>query len=244
MRQTRATGKEHSARRRGASLVLRPWSLVLGPLSLVVLLAGCGLLGNGGPGLAKDNSGGNNGDPLLGVGAPVGAGAAPAPNRAPAAPQAPASLTSQASLAQGTPVNDRNVDLRVINATGAGQTGAPWTGASSGAGQWSSAPVVGTTLRQPEAVSDAPHRQDTMVQPVSAPTRIPGGDTYEQLQAQLTVRGVSWQQLETAGDHGWKYTCSVPKRQNPKVSRTYEATAATDLAAIRAALDQIGKEQQ
>jgi hypothetical protein len=207
-------------------------------LSVVVLLAGCGLLGNGGAGLAKDNSGGNNGDPLLGGGAPLGASVPSAASPAPVAPQAPASLTSQASLAQGTPVNDRNVDLRIINAAGAGQTGA-----AGGVGPWVSAPAGNAILRQPEPVYDTPPRQDAMVQPVSAPVGSPR-DTYEQLQAQLTARGVSWQQLESSGDHGWKFSCSVPKRQNPKVSRTYEATAATDLGAIRAALDQINKEQQ
>jgi hypothetical protein len=154
----------------------------------------------------------------------------------------PGSLTSQASLAGATAVNDRNPDLRILDASGATQTGAVAT--SSGAGQWVSAPAGGTTLHQPEPVYDGQPRQDTMVQPVAGLTGNVRGETYEQLQSQLAAHGVAWQQLQTSADHSWKFACSIPDRQNPNVSRTYEATAATDLAAIRAALDQIGKEQK
>jgi len=58
-------------------------------------------------------------------------------------------------------------------------------------------------------------------------TRLANGNlTYEGAQAQLTARGVTWQRLETWGDQGdWKFTCSIPNKQNPYISRTYEAEA-------------------
>ncbi len=69
--------------------------------------------------------------------------------------------------------------------------------------------------------------------------------TYEQAQERLAARGVAWQRLETGGEQGeWKFSCSIPNRQNPNVSRTYEARACDFLTAIRAVLDQIDKEQR
>ena len=66
--------------------------------------------------------------------------------------------------------------------------------------------------------------------------------TYEQAQAILAARGVSWQRLE--GDQGkWKFSCSIPNPQNRNISRTYEARDADHLAAIQAVLDQISKER-
>jgi hypothetical protein len=54
---------------------------------------------------------------------------------------------------------------------------------------------------------------------------------------------VLWQRLEMTGDNaGWKYSCSLPNRQNPKLRRTYEAKAGDPVAAIRAVLDQLDKE--
>ena len=43
--------------------------------------------------------------------------------------------------------------------------------------------------------------------------------------------------------NGVKFVCTIPNARNPAKIRTYEATAATDLAAIRAVLEQIEKEQ-
>jgi hypothetical protein len=74
-----------------------------------------------------------------------------------------------------------------------------------------------------------------------------GGDTYEQLQSMLTARGVTWQRLEKWGDEGdWKFSCSIPNKQSPNVSRHYEAKVAgpNGLAAIRAVLDKIDLEQR
>jgi hypothetical protein len=72
-----------------------------------------------------------------------------------------------------------------------------------------------------------------------------GSMNYEEAQARLTARGVSWQRLETWGEQGdWKFTCSVPNRQNPYISRTYEAEAHDPLSAVRGVLDQLDHDQR
>jgi hypothetical protein len=69
--------------------------------------------------------------------------------------------------------------------------------------------------------------------------------SYEEAQARLTARGVAWQRLETWGDQGdWKFTCSIPNRQNPYISRTYEAEAHDPLAALHSVLDQLEHDQR
>lgn len=89
--------------------------------------------------------------------------------------------------------------------------------------------------------------------PVSRPLPSPSGvvqaggsgvTTYEQAQAILAARGVKWQRLETWGDSGeWKFTCSIPNRQNEFISRTYEGRADNYLAAVQAVLEQIQNER-
>jgi hypothetical protein len=58
------------------------------------------------------------------------------------------------------------------------------------------------------------------------------------------ARGITWFRLETADDAGgYKFSCSIPNRQNRLINRTYEAQAPSELAAIQAVLDQIDKER-
>lgn len=90
-----------------------------------------------------------------------------------------------------------------------------------------------------------PRPPEPVFQPVSRASASPvpaSRSTYEQIQAQLTARGVKWQRQETWGDTGWKFSCSVPNKQNPFISRTYEAQAPTYLAAVQAVLEQIDRE--
>jgi hypothetical protein len=160
------------------------------------------------------------------------------------------SSTSTAALAAGSPpAFDAGRDLRIADA-------GVKPGDGPGAG-----PRGGATLRRPEPVVPAaatgvgglapPGAQPITAVPVAreAVPRSPGpaggagGLTYEQAQAQLAARGVTWQRLETWGDHGWKFSCSIPNRHNRSLSRTYEAKAADDLGAIRAVLEQIDKER-
>jgi hypothetical protein len=67
--------------------------------------------------------------------------------------------------------------------------------------------------------------------------------SYEQARAQLQARNVAWFRLETGEPSGYKFSCSIPNRQNRNLSRTFEAQAQTELAAIQAVLEQIDKEQ-
>jgi hypothetical protein len=66
----------------------------------------------------------------------------------------------------------------------------------------------------------------------------PNPFTWEQAQDQLRARGVNYQELENR-DGQWHFVCSVPNRQNPNLSRFYEATAGDDLSAVKAVLDRI-----
>lgn len=167
-------------------------------------------------------------DPLLGPSAaarPAAQAAGPAPGSVTPLPRlpAPSSLTSNAALASGAPtVPDSGQDLRIADAYRK-----PEAPASPG----------GTVLRRPEPVF-----QPAGLAAPAAPVAALG--TFEQAQAALTARGVTWQRLETLADAGeWKFSCSVPNRQNPAVNRTYEARARDALSAIQAVIDQIDRER-
>jgi hypothetical protein len=140
----------------------------------------------------------------------------------PAADPGSVSSTSPAALAQApSQPLDPGRDLRIGPAATARPPAAP-----------------------PRPLFSAPSRAST-----ASRTVVPAGGnyvtTYEQAQAFLTARGVKWQRLETWGDSGeWKFSCSIPNPQNEFISRTYEARASTDLAAMRAVLEQIERERQ
>jgi hypothetical protein len=102
-------------------------------------------------------------------------------------------------------------------------------------------------LRNPEPVVEAVSRPNPVPNPPAAvppagtgfgPRRTPA--SYEELQAQLSARGVSWQRQETVPD-GFKFVCSLPNRYNPRINRIYEATARDYKTAIQAVLDQIDR---
>jgi hypothetical protein len=68
--------------------------------------------------------------------------------------------------------------------------------------------------------------------------------TFEQAQAQLTSRRVTGQRLEMWGDEGeWKFSCRIPRPENPNIARTYEARAPDPIAAMRAVIEQIDRER-
>ena len=68
--------------------------------------------------------------------------------------------------------------------------------------------------------------------------------SLEQAQARLAGRGVRWQRLEMAPDQrNWQFSCSIPSRRNPNISRTYEAQGATPANAVQAVLDQLDRDQ-
>jgi hypothetical protein len=150
-----------------------------------------------------------------------------------AALPAPNPAASNAALAATTPRPlDGGSDLYI---------GAPrqadnraWTGQAGGAVAAASPPPASQPLIRTDPIA-------TRSVTLASTGR---GLTFEQAQAQLAARGVSWQRLETWGDRGdWKFSCSIPNPQNHAISRTYEATAHTPIAAVQAVLDQLSKER-
>jgi hypothetical protein len=189
-------------------------------------------------------------DPLLGAvsGRPAARTSTPTPAAtlsAPAPLPAPSSSTSTAALAPGafTPL-DPTHDLR-IGAGGGSATGAAgdaWHGRTG-------APDV--ALRQPEPTNGGATPRAVLPVSASGPAPAPvttaagSVTTFEQAQVLLKAHGVVWQRLETWGEGGeWKFSCSVPNRQNPNLRQNYEARAGDQLAAVRAVLEQIEREQR
>jgi hypothetical protein len=191
-------------------------------------------------------------DPLLG-GPPLHAAAMatpPAPMPVAALPPAAANSTlSTAALAAGAPRPiDGPRDLR-IGAPGASAGNDGWAreGSAGNHPQSYTGQAVGDSgalLRPPEAITEPVSRQGlTVVSNPGAP-QDNRALTYEQAQDLMKKRGVLWQRLEMVAESGeWKYSCSIPNRQNPKIRRTYEARASEPVAAIRAVLEQLDKDQ-
>jgi hypothetical protein len=201
-------------------------------------------------------------DPLLG-GPPLHAinATAPAPPTPVAAlpPPAANSNLSTAALAAGAPrPTDPGRDLRIGSSGGnAGIVGWARDGAAGNnvpSGMAQTPAGNGAILRLPEPVTDPlPRPQLASVSNPGSPrdsSLTPSSpdhgtaSTFEQVQAQIKTRGVLWQRLEMVGETGeWKFSCSIPNRQNPRIRRTYEAKAGDSVAAIRAVLEQLDKEQ-
>jgi hypothetical protein len=214
-------------------------SFCLLPLSVAVFLAGCHSEGT------KTLT---NTDPLLGpvTVQPAGStgGAVPPGGAAPSGsvPPLPAqgSITSNAALAPGmNQTLDPSRDLRIQGAPpGTGATNGGWRGPSD------------VTLSQPETAGSLAARTEVRplpavpLAPVSPPVTARGVSAEASLLSQVTARGAKFQMLQTWGDAGeWKFSCSIPNRQNPNIRRTYEARAGDPVSAIQAVLDQIDREQ-
>jgi hypothetical protein len=182
------------------------------------------------------------GDPLLGgppTPAPLKTGQ-PQPTTTPVTvlPPMPAPnfSSSPAALASGpSRPSDNSRDLRI---------GSPQPGTDGWAGRDPSSQANGATLTGIQPSSDTVSRPDS--QPVANPVSLSGSQvtTNEQAQAILKSRGVIWQRLDQVANTGeWKFSCSLPNPQNPRLHRTYEATAPDSLGATRAVLDKIEKDQ-
>lgn len=203
-------------------------------------------------------------DPLLGVATPkppATAQAKPDSNKSAALPPLPpTSATSPAALATSRPLEGGN-ELRIGTASNPGTT--PPSTPTGWQGQpppppptnWQtpSAPPASVPGPRSQAIPPASLPTASAIEPVSrrdpilargaAPLSMPPVMSYEQAQAILLSRGVKWQRLETWGDRGeWKFSCSIPNRQNPFISRTYEGRATDYLSAVRAVLGQIDNE--
>jgi hypothetical protein len=199
-------------------------------LLLFVLAGGC-------QGIRK-----NQGDPLFGGVKPQPGLTGAANDPLPPLP-GPTTTGSTAALAAVNPRPlDGSHDLRIPDPAGASSPAilAP--------------PVVpngntssGTLLQQPQTGFTPVSRQPTASgAPSVGSTALANGNlSYEEAQARLTARGVTWQRLETWGEQGdWRFSCSIPNRQNPYISRTYEAEAHDPLAAIHGVLNQLENDQR
>jgi len=212
-------------------------------------------------------------DPLLGGPplrpATVAVSTPPTPLPVLPLPTANATL-STAALAAGTPrLLDNNQDLRIGPPAGTvGNDG--WAKQGLGNSNQESeirrmADSTGATLRPPEPITEPPPKRDLVavsnpgssrdspLTPSSPPSASPptggqaggnGVSTFEQAKDELKARGALWQQLVMVGETGeWKFSCAIPNRQNPRIRRTYEAKASDPIAAIRAVIEQLDKEQ-
>ena len=176
------------------------------------------------------------GDPLFGGVKPqpglTGAANSPVPPL-----PGPTSTASTAALASVNPRPlDGSHDLRIPDAPST----SPGVG-GQGTGTQLQQPVMGA----PPTTTFAPvSRQGQMIGNPGT-TAGPSNLSYEEAQGRLAARGVAWQRLESWGDQGdWKFTCSIPNRQNPYISRTYEAEAHDPLSALHGVLEQIEHDQR
>lgn len=210
-------------------------TLALSSLAFVLFLPGCA-------GVNHELTAGI--DPLLG-GPAVRPSAQTQPQAiaavtpVPAPPLANSTLSNAALAATSPQAPNTGHDLRIGTPSRNPNDG--WAGQQPGASSKGS----GVVLREPEPATPAAPRTDET--PAYSPVSLSEAKitSYEQAQAQLAARGVLWQKLEMAGEKNaeWKFTCAVPKRQNPKVRRVHVAQAPDALAAIRAVLGQIDKDQ-
>jgi len=188
------------------------------------------------------------GDPLFGSVKPqpglTGAANSPVPPL-----PGPTTTGSTAALASVNPRPlDGSHDLRIPDSGFAPAAG------GQGSGTQLQQPVMGapTTAtfapvnRQGQTVSNpgGTNPGGTGVSPMGTPS---GSSNlgYEEAQTRLKSLGVQWQRLETWGEQGdWKFTCSIPNKQNPYISRTYEAEAHDPLSALHGVLEQIEHDQR
>jgi hypothetical protein len=225
---------------------------LVGLALLALLLSGC----------PQDNRRQAAGDPLIGGAAPVGAPKTAVAINTPLPPlPAAGGSTSPAALAVGSGgTMDPAHDLRIgpppggPNATltgNPGQTGigAGWQAQGNAPDAIpSTAPIAITAPLTVPRTPDSSRRDVTLTGGAAAPptpappsppslTRV---QSFEQAQAALRGRNVLWQDLKSQPDTGeWRFSCSVPNKHNPSLSRTYEGRATTALAAVQAVLDKI-----
>jgi hypothetical protein len=94
----------------------------------------------------------------------------------------------------------------------------------------------GATLSRPPPVVVPVPRETADAQP--ALMTVAANQSNEYFLSQLRARGVSWHRADSVPG-GIRFSCIVPNRQNPTVTRTFEATAPDFPAAVNAVLQQI-----
>ena len=67
-------------------------------------------------------------------------------------------------------------------------------------------------------------------------------EEFRSLMQQLSTRGLAWQRLDYSPQTGdWKFYCAVKDPTQNGVTRNFETTAKTDVAALKAVLEEINK---
>lgn len=67
-------------------------------------------------------------------------------------------------------------------------------------------------------------------------------EEFRALMQQLSTRGLSWQRLDYSPQTGdWKFYCAVKDPMQNGATRNFETTAKTDVAALKAVLEEINK---
>lgn len=75
----------------------------------------------------------------------------------------------------------------------------------------------------------------------TGPTSASSG--LDQVLSQITSMNPRWQKLENMGIEGWRFSCSVPDRNEPNKSRTFEGEGLTAQMAVQAVLDRARQER-
>jgi hypothetical protein len=75
----------------------------------------------------------------------------------------------------------------------------------------------------------------------ASPTGHLGG--LEQTLNAIAAYNPKWHKLENAGSGTWRFSCSIPDRNEPNKSRTYENEGVTAMAAVQGVLDRIGQDR-
>lgn len=96
----------------------------------------------------------------------------------------------------------------------------------------------GNALSRPQPVVVPLPRETPDVQP--ALMTVPASQSNEYFLSQLRARGVTWHRADSVPG-GIRFSCIVPNRQNPTITRTFEATAPDFPAAVNAVLQQIDR---
>lgn len=190
-------------------------------------------------------------DPLLGTlggttrppaTARADATAAPKESRLPPfVPSSPTRGTTPAALAAGTgrTTQDLTRDPR-LDSNATTQPTNTQTGWGNPTGAPSGPPDVKLGPPQTAFDSNVQRVQNQGVTPVAGTS-----DSYGEMKQALATRGVTWQRSESVGDgKEWRFAVAIPNKQFPTQTRNYEARAASELAAMRAVLDQIDRDQQ
>jgi hypothetical protein len=216
------------------SVLRSPFFMLHFPAVCFLFVAGCQDLNRGGSRATPVT------DPLLG-GPALRASVPPAPpptataGAVPPLP-APALGSSNAALAAGTPrPSDPSRELRI-----AGPSSDGW----SKQGQPAPGPAGSVVLGRPEQPATLASGQNALAATAPVSRNSVQITTREQGEAAVVARGALWNRLDQDPDTGvWRFRCSMPSPQDPRLHRTYDAKASDPISAIRLVIAQIDQDR-